>query len=373
MLLFAIITLYFLVETSFGQSTPSNTISGTVIDKETKEPLASVNIYISGSTVGTVTDKEGKFEFSTSLSGEHQVVISFISYQEQIGNLDLENSARFNLQAELEKETLNLEPVEVIESRDSEWERIFSDFRDEFIGITDFASETKIENSWVVDFTEDEENIIHVIAPEPVEVVNNALGYRIKVDINQFYWKNECNLIIDLHLLFEEMKAESDDQLASWIQNREKVYRGSVHNFFTALYNNNLRSEGFSFELPITGWEMDNRFGRNVRTPKRGSVDQLSDEDLRTLLTNSGRNALKYIGHLKGFKLPGKVDVIFNKRNSTRNTDSYRSSIWPIGENQILLVTESGELLNWRSFQISGYWSSHRLANRIPLDYMLSR
>jgi TonB-linked SusC/RagA family outer membrane protein len=56
----------------------TQTISGTVIDEVTGEPVIGANVIVKGTTVGTVTDYDGKFSFEAP--GGSTLVISYIGY-----------------------------------------------------------------------------------------------------------------------------------------------------------------------------------------------------------------------------------------------------------------------------------------------------
>ena len=53
----ALLLTFFLCVTAYAQKT----ISGTVIDKDLNEPLIGVNVLLKGTTIGTVTDFDGKY------------------------------------------------------------------------------------------------------------------------------------------------------------------------------------------------------------------------------------------------------------------------------------------------------------------------
>ena len=57
----------------------SQTIKGTVIDYNTKEPLIGVNVIISN-TNGTTTDIDGKFNLTAS-KNENQITFKYIGYK----------------------------------------------------------------------------------------------------------------------------------------------------------------------------------------------------------------------------------------------------------------------------------------------------
>ena len=58
--LITILLLFLLATISYGQKA---SLSGKVVDGISNEPLPFVNVLVSGTTTGTVTDEKGHFEF----------------------------------------------------------------------------------------------------------------------------------------------------------------------------------------------------------------------------------------------------------------------------------------------------------------------
>lgn len=55
----------------------THTVSGTVIDKDANEPLIGANVLIKGTTIGTVTDLDGKY---TLQAGDKDILVfSYLS------------------------------------------------------------------------------------------------------------------------------------------------------------------------------------------------------------------------------------------------------------------------------------------------------
>ncbi len=59
-----------------------HTVSGTVIDASTSEPLPAVNILVKGTTRGTTSDTDGQFELIAESSAD-TLVFSYVGYQSQ--------------------------------------------------------------------------------------------------------------------------------------------------------------------------------------------------------------------------------------------------------------------------------------------------
>lgn len=81
-------------------------VSGTVISSEDGEPVIGASVIVKGTTIGTVTDFDGKF--SLELDGKHHTLI--ISY---IGMAPQELKAQPSMKVSLQADTQNLEEVVV--------------------------------------------------------------------------------------------------------------------------------------------------------------------------------------------------------------------------------------------------------------------
>lgn len=61
----------------------THTVSGTVIDKDANEPLIGANVLIKGTTIGTVTDLDGKY---TLQAGDKDILVfSYLSMKTHRG------------------------------------------------------------------------------------------------------------------------------------------------------------------------------------------------------------------------------------------------------------------------------------------------
>ncbi|WP_462319744.1 carboxypeptidase-like regulatory domain-containing protein, partial [Marinilabilia sp.] len=89
---------------AIGQS-----ITGTVLDEKTEEPIPGVNIMVVGTNTGTITDMNGEFELNLP-SETAQVQFSFIGYE----NLVLDAQAGENYQVMLAPGDLMLDDVVVV-------------------------------------------------------------------------------------------------------------------------------------------------------------------------------------------------------------------------------------------------------------------
>ena len=73
--------LFVFASTVASASDEATELSGYVLDKETKEPIPFVNVWIKGTTRGTITDAGGHFILSASLGDE--ISFSSVGYKKQ--------------------------------------------------------------------------------------------------------------------------------------------------------------------------------------------------------------------------------------------------------------------------------------------------
>lgn len=65
------------------------TISGFVYDSSTKEVLVGVTVFLEGTKIGTVTNKNGFFALNNVPPGKYKIVLSFIGYHREYDSIQL--------------------------------------------------------------------------------------------------------------------------------------------------------------------------------------------------------------------------------------------------------------------------------------------
>jgi hypothetical protein len=67
----------------FGTSSFAQNISGILLDKQNGEPLIGATVSVKGTTNGTVTDIDGKFELKITEKPPLTLAFSYIGYETQ--------------------------------------------------------------------------------------------------------------------------------------------------------------------------------------------------------------------------------------------------------------------------------------------------
>ncbi|MCL5020392.1 MAG: TonB-dependent receptor, partial [Bacteroidetes bacterium] len=71
---------YVIITESKGEENGSGTLTGKVVDRESKVALPGATVLVKGTSIGAATDLNGKFTIHNVPSGEQTIVISYVGY-----------------------------------------------------------------------------------------------------------------------------------------------------------------------------------------------------------------------------------------------------------------------------------------------------
>ncbi|MBS4013761.1 MAG: carboxypeptidase-like regulatory domain-containing protein [Bacteroidetes bacterium] len=111
-------------------------ISGTIKDKSTKETVVGASIIIKGTTIGTTSDIDGNFKINNVNAGLVELEISFISYNKEIVEVQVEPGGNAKINVELEEFTFLLDMVTISAKRELDNERVLMMEQKNASGIT---------------------------------------------------------------------------------------------------------------------------------------------------------------------------------------------------------------------------------------------
>ncbi len=76
-----LLLLFFFSSVAFAK--PKGSLRGTVLDAETKLPVISSTVRIDGTSIGSFTNREGKFEIKSIPIGKYKLLVSAVGYETQ--------------------------------------------------------------------------------------------------------------------------------------------------------------------------------------------------------------------------------------------------------------------------------------------------
>ncbi|MBK7884720.1 MAG: carboxypeptidase-like regulatory domain-containing protein [Chitinophagaceae bacterium] len=236
--------------TAFPQSTHYY-ISGKVVDIVTKNPLHGASVFAQNTTIGTATDKDGNFKLQLPKGG-YDLVITYTGYETGTRRITTADAAA-NIVIEIKQQEKSLADVAIKASYEVQdgWAKYGDFFIEHFIGNTPNGKQCIIKNPDSLKFYfYKRKNRLKVLSNAPVEVENNALGYRIKYALDSFaYDYNTKASIYTGSPLFEEMQPGTEEQKLQWDANRKKAYNGSLLQLMRYIYNEELENDEFEIQL----------------------------------------------------------------------------------------------------------------------------
>lgn len=221
----------------------TTTLSGRVVDATTGKVLPFVNVYLNGTTRGTLTNEQGRFDLPNVPLGTIELAASCVGYQSMRQTLRFDLAKPTALLIKLKPDDRALSSVTVrAKSKDRQWQRQFRQFRRQLLG-EPFADKCLITNSFALSFT-DEKGHLKATASEPLIIENQALGYRLRYDL--YYFDGSLQRVYYSGTSqFEELPATDSQQAERYRRNRMRAYRGSLRHLMASLVRGTQEEEGF--------------------------------------------------------------------------------------------------------------------------------
>jgi len=211
-------------------------LHGRVVDAESGEPMEFTNVFLANTTSGTSTDARGLFLLSGIPAGDYDIIVSRVGYVRTTKQIQLVPDEDLELRFDVTRKELRADEVEIVSPDPTDWRRLLELFTKEFLGETPNASQCRILNPYHLNLQFNEEShTLNARCDTVLLVDNNALGYRIAIEIEQFEMQAEAGLLrYNLYPRFEELPHTPDDSLR-WEKRRRETYRGSMRHFLASV------------------------------------------------------------------------------------------------------------------------------------------
>jgi hypothetical protein len=329
-----------LMNLSFAQS--KAIITGIVQNFENAAPVPGCSVFISNTSKGTSTNAKGSFELNNISPGKYELIVSSIGYETYIHSFT-DKELPLTLRISLKMKATELPDVTVEPYLENGWEEWGIFFMSNFIGTSNNAFHCRIQNKKVIHFRYSQKRkVLTAIADEPLIIENEALGYSIRFELEEFMYDENSNIINCYgYSLFEEKISSNKKTREHWNSNRKNAYFGSIMHFMRSLYANQLMEEGFQLKQLI-----------NVPDTLSLSVSDIvrSDQDKMTSLF-----------------FTGKLFVSYKNNNEKKSDQSTINLLTPVP----VKIEANGNYYPPEELFTSGYWaSSVKIVNLLPYEYV---
>jgi hypothetical protein len=332
-------------------------IDGQVTDAKSGQPLNGASVFCQNTTVGTLSKDDGHFHLRLT-NGGYDLIISYTGYETQVIRIGKDHRADDTLKVQLKEADKSLEQAVVTGSAEvaDGWNKYGKFFLDNFIGTTPNATQCVLENKEVLKFYfYKKRNKLRIKATDALVVTNNALGYKIKYQLDSFVYDYTGNVgSYTGYPLFDTLPGAPDQQ-ATWKQNRLYSYSGSRLHFVRSWYDSTLEEEGFVLELADSSsgnkmQRMENPYDTQFYSRDSGDAQIAIQGRLRISYTNQAPDK-KYLAENK-FPLTTGIEI---------------SALDIVNG---FAIEENGYFYDQADVTNIGYWSYKKLAELIPYDYV---
>ncbi len=342
-----------------GQNSNRSTISGKVIDAQTKQPIAGCYVYLSGYTKGITTNSTGAFRLNNIPGGVYELVLSHVSYQKHIEVIEVNNKP-VNLEVRLGETTTTLETVYVTNVKDlSQRRRNLKKFKEFFFGEDYRVSHIRIENEQDIELTKTSAGIIQSTHDYTLNIDNDYLGYKISYYLKDLLMSKPTNMVLGFPK-FTPKSTNSPAEDLYWTENRQRVFNGSIRHFFKSLIAKELEEEGFEAYLTRKDPEEEsNDFYKDTEERKL----PLDDEDLPMNFTveDTGNPNIKRINF-------GEIIDVSYGKEFVKNGGFQNSKVKLLED--YVYVFDNGVVVNPSAIKLFGQWSKEGMYQMLPFDYV---
>ncbi|WP_026763106.1 carboxypeptidase-like regulatory domain-containing protein [Sediminibacterium salmoneum] len=351
------------------------TISGKIIDVNTKQALASASVFLANTSVGTNANSAGEFKLEIAGPGRFNLVVALIGYETYATEVSVQENIT-GIKIELKPQVAELAEVVVGNYDKNGWEKWGEFFMEMLIGNTPNALNCKLLNKEAVKFTfSKKENILRAFATEPLRIENNALGFDLTYSLTQFEHNYKTRIFYyQGYPLFSEKKPRNNRQYQKWISNRKETYKGSLMHFMRSLFRNKIIEEGFeikkiikqktsSASIKINGLPLEEEIDVLIDKPLTGDSIAFAIDD-----NTAGLQFKDYLQIVYKNKVMSPL-YVRTKRNIALG-DPITAKLFMPDATKTLSVLANGSYFFGRDILTLDYWAwSEKLSNLLPLEY----
>jgi len=233
-------------------------ITGTILDSYLHQPVEFATIYISGTTIGTVSNNDGSFIIQSGVF-PCKLIISHVSYNTLVINID--QYSKSDLLISIIPKVVEMSEVTIVD--ENLREKNIQHFKDEFLGTDVWGKNANLGNDSVLIFTVEYYNentddsavigklkLFKVEATTPLNINLPLLGYYLQYELISFIEKYNPALkrnIINTsgYCYFKPVDTDSKLKARSFKRNRLRAYYFSPQHFTRSLYNKKLPENGY--------------------------------------------------------------------------------------------------------------------------------
>ena len=100
-----------------ASATNGTAIEGNIVSKNTGKPVFMANIFLEGTSIGTISDKKGSFVMLNVPPGSHEVIVTMMGYKPEVKKVTVREKGRITINFELEEALIEMGSIVVSGTR----------------------------------------------------------------------------------------------------------------------------------------------------------------------------------------------------------------------------------------------------------------
>jgi hypothetical protein len=351
-------------------SLAQNSISGSILDRETQKPILGATVFIANTSLGVITDQSGNFEIADLPSGFNKIVVSKVGFKSYTGNA----IANRVLAIQLIPDLLQQVPSERDKKEERKWKKLYTQFEKVFLGISINAKQSEILNPWVIKLEKAASGKISAYSVDLIQIENKGTGYMINYLLESAEIQNG-QITFSGKALFADLEAKDGSEIVKWDANKERTYLGSRSHFLKALANDQLDSEGFE----IFNAKLDNATNAFIIEKKLSQSDvlvnsQLIFKDFIGIVYINESAEPAYVNEnrtVSSMPDDGPNQVTRGSHTTFEGPGNQLQESFLFNRASKATIDENGDLKNPKYLANYGYWKWERAADLMPKTYRI--
>jgi hypothetical protein len=337
-------------------------IQGKVINEVTGKPLQGTSIYFNNTTIGTSTNADGRFSLPLPEIENAELIISSVGYQRLVYKPEAATIQNKTIVFKLVQKEEELKDILIL--TDAVRKKYLAIFEREFLGITEEASHSNIQNKKDIYFTSgDSKNSFKAYSDTPLTIINKMLGYKVSFELVEFFYDQQNGRTSYYgYTRFDEMGDKN-----RWVKNRKRCYYGSTMHFYRSLIGNHLQLEGYKVYI-IKPLHTD-------PSKPQQNMEMAAEVTAAQIITADSSNSNNY-----NVTIAGKMMVQYGREPASKNylikntfiqgniPTGFRSYITSTAP--VISLNREGIINNPINVLYGGYWIYEKAANMLPYNYM---
>ncbi|MEM9917215.1 MAG: carboxypeptidase-like regulatory domain-containing protein [Bacteroidota bacterium] len=369
-------SLFFLFCLANGYCLAQFNLSGTVIDRAKGTPVEAVHVFLENTTLGTLTDEQGRYEFKEIPNGVYKLIVSHLAYNTVDMTVRTPRRTPYILDFKLFPSSIDLSAVEVTSKKSRKRNRYLKEFTSAILGNTPNGAKCRLLNPEQVLLQKEADGRLTASAKGILKFENKSTGYITYFLLEDFASINN-QISYAGKTFFEALESSDPKEARRWAKNRKVTFQGSVRHFYLSLMQNRLTQDGF--EIYKAKLQDNKKFVTTGRVdPKQlikqnGDNYQLQFDDfLKVVYTREGEidhAGSRRIGRsAKQLSQRAESDLVDQESGSLGQKRKKQTS-WLFARKSKIDISPEGFPTKPGSVVEYGYWNEEGLADFLPLEY----